>query len=81
MYHTYARTNVVFILLVSGVEQLQQSLLYEGLLVERPLVLDDLNRHKLLLLEVVSLHNLRSNPRENDIIMMQLLYTLDYTIS
>ena len=44
--------------MVSRVKQFEQSFLDECLLVERSLVLDDLNGNPLLLLEVIRLHNL-----------------------
>ena len=54
----YALTNVVLPIRVSVVQHFQQLLLNEGLLVERPLVLDDLDGYPRPLLSVIRLHHL-----------------------
>ena len=54
----YALTNVVLPIGVSVVQHFQQLLLNEGLLVERPLVLDDLDGYPRPLLSVIRLHHL-----------------------
>jgi len=55
-------TYVIFVLHVFGVEELQQSLLYERLLVEGTLVLDDLDGDPFLVHQVIRLHHLQTHP-------------------